>query len=207
MTPHTFTRWGDLKHRALHKSFIATWHSSNNASAQSSISKVNAICGRKGLAGHNLAQTSVITSGSHWQQEKNLMLCSVPAIIVMNKINCADGMGPSMAIFHQHGKCLLNNESVYAAHFTSGCVRHSILSYNVHALILLPWWSHVTEVSGPWSLQAHPMLSSVNYRQWWPPPIINILAHKIRTLISFSLLLGIKQPSFNFVSQLSSGTS
>ena len=36
---------------------------------------------------------------------------------------------------------------VYGA-LTIGCVRYAILWYNVHAQNVLPWWSHVTVVSG-----------------------------------------------------------
>ena len=58
----------------------------------------------------------------------------------------------------------------------SGCVWHAImiLSYNAHAPTLLPWWSHVTEVSGPWRSRAQ--LSKMVANKL-------LLAYKIRSLI------------------------
>ena len=53
-----------------------------------------------------------------------------------------------------------------------------------------PWRSCAFERSAP---------CSVTYQLWWLQSTINLLAYKIWSLISFLLLLGMKQLSFRFI--------
>jgi len=63
---HTLTAIrGHLKWRALHRSWRATWHSNNKASAQSNNSNVKARRGNWGVAGQSLALTIITATGSH----------------------------------------------------------------------------------------------------------------------------------------------
>ena len=71
------TRCAHLKCNAAKRSFMATWHSYSNASAQSSNSKVKATCGSLAVAGHSCARTIVTTTGSQ-EHFMSVMVCSTP---------------------------------------------------------------------------------------------------------------------------------
>ena len=81
---------------------------------------------------------------------------------------------------------------VYAAHFhTIGHLRYAILSYNAHAHIVLPWWSHVTDdvsASGARQRIEHSASASA------------CLIAELWTLSdNWMVATNAKQPSFNFV--------
>ena len=80
-------RCGHRKHKALQKSFRATWHSNSNAPAQSISSNVKAKCGCWGVAGHKRARTMVVTNGSHSQYIK-VKFCSLPALYLLMSTLC-----------------------------------------------------------------------------------------------------------------------